>query len=134
MTNYWKQMKIDASDATKNELKKRKEAYEKAHDIRKFEIGLRLTLAQAESLLESAGYLFDEKNPVDSIFKNHISHLDFDIMKINNEIFEKTGKAFFCRFQSQKYKPGANLSLPQAFPEKHLFSDEAPLEFLPRQH
>ncbi len=57
-------------------------------------IGLRLTLAQAESLLESAGYLFDEKNPVDSIFKEHISHLDFDIMKINNEIFEKTGKAF----------------------------------------
>ena len=94
MTNYWKQMKIDASDATKNELKKRKEAYEKAHDIRKFEIGLHLTLAQAESLLESAGYLFDEKNPVDSIFKNHISHLDFDIMKINNEIFEKTGKTF----------------------------------------
>lgn len=40
MTNYWKQMKIDASDATKNELEKRKEAYEKAHDIRKFEIGL----------------------------------------------------------------------------------------------
>ena len=237
MTNYWKQMKIDASDATKNELEKRKEAYEKAHDIRKFEIGLfwqratyywafilaaftahfaligmvfgnenrdfsiselyklpgfsaliyaiyvnaieavkvlqkngadlnlsitphiieekhtfletlnfyistfslggkgdisliykksgmskqnfskirsrtdpnyrpkketvlqliiglRLTLAQAESLLESAGYLFDEKNPVDLIFKEHISHLDFDIMKINNEIFEKTGKAF----------------------------------------
>ena len=57
-------------------------------------IGLRLTLAQAESLLESAGYLFDEKNPVDSIFKEHISHLDFDILKINNEIFEKTGKAF----------------------------------------
>ena len=40
MTNYWKQMKIDASDAIKNELEKRKEAYEKAHDIRKFEIGL----------------------------------------------------------------------------------------------
>lgn len=39
-TNYWKQMKIDASDATKIELEKRKEAYEKAHDIRKFEIGL----------------------------------------------------------------------------------------------
>ena len=57
-------------------------------------IGLRLTLAQAESLLGSAGYLFDEKNPVDSIFKDHISHLDFDIMKINNEIFEKTGKTF----------------------------------------
>lgn len=57
-------------------------------------VGLRLTLNQAESLLESAGYLLDENNPVDSIFKEHISHLDFDIIKINNEIFEKTGKAF----------------------------------------
>ena len=40
MTNYWKQMKIDASDMSKSEQNRRKEVYEKAHDIRKFEIGL----------------------------------------------------------------------------------------------
>ena len=29
MTNYWKQMKIDASDMSKSEQNRRKEAYEK---------------------------------------------------------------------------------------------------------
>ncbi len=57
-------------------------------------IGLRLTLSQTENFLESAGYLFDEKNPVDKTIKNHISHLDFDIFKIDSEVFEKTGKPF----------------------------------------
>lgn len=57
-------------------------------------IGLRLTLAQAESLLNSAGYIFEEKNPADQIIKEHISHLDFDIMKIDEEIFKATGKSF----------------------------------------
>ncbi len=51
-------------------------------------------LSQAESLLNSAGYIFEEKNLTDQIFKEHVAHLDFDIMKINEEIWEKTGKAF----------------------------------------
>ena len=57
-------------------------------------IGLRLTFAQTESLLENAGYIFEEKNLIDSIFKEHITKLDYDIMAINEEIWEKTGKAF----------------------------------------
>ncbi len=57
-------------------------------------IGLRLTLAQTENLLESAGYIFEEKNIVDEIFKKHIANLDYDIMVINEEIWKKTGKAF----------------------------------------
>ena len=57
-------------------------------------IGLRLTLAQAESLMESAGYIFEEKNPVDEIFKEHITKLDYDIMKINEEIWKRTDRAF----------------------------------------
>lgn len=40
MTNYWQKMKLDVSDMTELEKEKRKEAYEKAHEIRKFEIGL----------------------------------------------------------------------------------------------
>lgn len=55
-------------------------------------VGLRLTLSQTENLLESAGYIFEEKNPTDEIFKKHIKNLDFDIMAINEEIWKKTGK------------------------------------------
>ena len=40
MSNYWEKMSLDSSDVTDNETKRRREAYEKAHDIRKFEIGL----------------------------------------------------------------------------------------------
>ena len=57
-------------------------------------IGMRLTIAQTESLLESAGYLFDQKKAADRIIKKHIENLDFDIDKINEEIWKETGKAF----------------------------------------
>ena len=39
-TDYCQKMKLDASDMSKSAKKRRKEAYIKAHDIRKFEIGL----------------------------------------------------------------------------------------------
>lgn len=57
-------------------------------------IGLRLTLFQAEDLLARAGYFFDENSTVDKIIKNHISHMDYDIMKINIEIYKETGEPF----------------------------------------
>ena len=57
-------------------------------------IGLRLTLSQTESLLESAGYFFDPKKAADRIIKKHIENLDFDMDKINEEIWKETGKAF----------------------------------------
>lgn len=57
-------------------------------------IGLRLTIAQSESLLSSAGYVFDEKKTEDRIIKEHIKIRDFDIHKINEEIFNATGTPF----------------------------------------
>ena len=57
-------------------------------------IGLRLTLPQTESLLSSAGYVFDEKKTADRIIKEHIKNRDFDINKINEEIWKETGKSF----------------------------------------
>ena len=57
-------------------------------------IGLRLTIAQAESLLNSAGYVFDEKKAADRIIKEHIKSRDFDIHKINEEVWKGTGKPF----------------------------------------
>lgn len=56
-------------------------------------IGMRLTLAQTETLLSSAGFIFEEGNPVDRIVKQHISNQDYDIDKINDEIWKATGKS-----------------------------------------
>ena len=101
MTNYWKQMKIDASDATKNELEKRKEAYEKAHDKRKFEIGLfwqRATyywafiLAAFTAHFALIGMLFGNENR------------DFSISELYKlpgfSLFALAVTAFFCYFFS----------------------------------
>lgn len=100
-TNYWKQMKIDASDATKNELEKRKEAYEKTHDIRKFEIGLfwqRATyywafiLAAYTAHFALIGMLFGNENR------------DFSIPELYKlpgfSLFALAVTAFFCYFFS----------------------------------
>jgi len=74
---------------------KRKSTYRPHKEtVLQLAIGLRLTLAQAASLLESAGYIFEEKNLVDEIFKEHITKLDYDIMKINEEIWKRTDRAF----------------------------------------
>lgn len=57
-------------------------------------VGLHLDLAQTERLLASAGYFFEEKNPVDRIVKSHIKNLDFDIHAINSEVWKETGTPF----------------------------------------
>lgn len=57
-------------------------------------IGMTLSLSQTESLLESAGYFFSEKDKVDQVVKEHILQKDYDIIKINSEIYEKTGTTF----------------------------------------
>lgn len=56
-------------------------------------IGMRLTFAQTETLMASAGFIFEEKNPLDKIVKNHLVNLDFDIDAINDEVWKKTGKS-----------------------------------------
>ena len=44
--------------------------------------------------LSDTSLVFEENNPIDQIFKTHISHRDFDIHKINEEIYNATGRAF----------------------------------------
>ncbi len=72
----------------------RKDYHPHKETVFQLAVGLRLTLVQTESLLASAGYFFEEKNPVDRIVKSHISRLDFDIHKINSEVWKETGTAF----------------------------------------
>ena len=55
-------------------------------------IGMRLTLAEAEDLLASAGYAFSRNDEFDQIVKQHIKDEDYSMDKIDDELFEKTGK------------------------------------------
>ncbi len=56
-------------------------------------IGMRLTLAEAEDLLASAGYAFAKDDEFDQIIKRHIKTEDFSINKIEAELYKKTGKS-----------------------------------------
>lgn len=56
-------------------------------------IGMNLTLAQTANLLDSAGYLLDEKSEADRIVRDHIARLDYNIHDINAELWEKTRAA-----------------------------------------
>ena len=56
-------------------------------------IGMRLTLAEAEDLLASAGYAFSKNDEFDQIIKRHIKAEEFSINKIEAELYEKTGKS-----------------------------------------
>ena len=87
--------KCGMSKQTFSKIRSNKSTYHpKKETALQLALGLRLTIYQAESLLNSAGYVFEENNPVDQIFKTHISHRDFDIHKINEEIYNATGRAF----------------------------------------
>lgn len=55
-------------------------------------IGMGLNLEETETLLSSAGYVFDEKSEVDMIVKEFIKKRNYNIEDIENELFEKTGK------------------------------------------
>lgn len=102
MSEYWEKMKIDSSDMTENAKQKRKEAYEKAHSIRQFEIGLfwqRATyywafiLAAFTAHFALIGMLFDsEKEKTFSIKKL------YDLSGLS--LFALAVTAFFCYFFS----------------------------------
>ncbi len=55
-------------------------------------IGMELTLAEAEDLLSSAGYAFDQDDEFDKIIKKYVNKQDYNIKKIEKELFEVTGK------------------------------------------
>lgn len=55
-------------------------------------IGLQLTGAQTEDFLASAGYSFTKMNPLDAIVKDYIKRGEFDLEKIEEEIYKDTGE------------------------------------------
>ena len=64
----------------------------KKNTVLQLAIGLRLTIAQTKDLLESAGYFLMPNDTFDSIVTDFISRLDYDIDKIDNKLFEETGR------------------------------------------
>lgn len=64
----------------------------KKHIVLQLAIGLQLTIAQTEDLLESAGYFLLPDDAFDSIVAGFISRLDYDIHKIDGKLFEETGR------------------------------------------
>ncbi|MDE5898341.1 MAG: ankyrin repeat domain-containing protein [Treponemataceae bacterium] len=64
----------------------------KKHIVLQLAIGLQLTIAQTEDLLESAGYFLLSDDAFDSIVAGFISRLDYDIHKIDGKLFEETGR------------------------------------------
>ena len=65
-------------------------------------IGMNLTLSEAEDLLASAGYAFSRKDIFDEIIRKNIENRNYDIVKIECELFEKTGKYLTYREKEQK--------------------------------
>ncbi|MDE6245633.1 MAG: ankyrin repeat domain-containing protein [Treponemataceae bacterium] len=64
----------------------------KKNTVIQLAIGLRLTIVQTKDLLESAGYFLMPNDTFDSIVTDFISRLDYDIDKIDNKLFEETGR------------------------------------------
>ena len=58
-------------------------------------LGLRLTLAESEDLLQSAGFILSPKDTADMLAKDFLSAGKHDIHELNGLIYEATGKAFF---------------------------------------
>ena len=55
-------------------------------------IGMGLSLREAEDLLSTLGYAFIRNDEFDTIIKKYIRVRDYDIDKIDDELYKKTGK------------------------------------------
>ena len=55
-------------------------------------IGMGLSLREAEDLLSTLGYAFIRNDEFDTIIKKYIRVRDYDINKIDDELYKKTGK------------------------------------------
>ena len=69
-------------------------------------IGMELTLSEAEDLLASAGYAFSRNDTFDEIIRKNIENRNYDIVKIECELFEKTGK--YLTYQEKEKRRKSN--------------------------
>ena len=60
-------------------------------------IGLRLSVEDAETLLLSAGYNLSEKEDVDMVVKQYLQNRNYNIFKMDAEIWKKTHTSFLAK-------------------------------------
>ena len=64
-------------------------------------IGMKLTLAQTEDFLGSAGYYFLPENKFDEIIKTFISQMNYNLSEIETELLKQTGRTLLL-YDSEK--------------------------------
>ena len=91
-SEIYKRCKMDKRTFSKIKNNKNPNYHPKKNSVLQLIIGFGLTLREAEDLLATAGYSFILKDKYDLIIKKHIRNLDYDITKIEEELYKKTGK------------------------------------------
>ena len=89
----YKQCNMDKRTFSKIKNNKKPNYHPRKEKVFSLIIGMNLTLAEAEDLLSSAGYAFVQEEEFDKIIKKYVKKQDYNIDKIDVELFEKTGKA-----------------------------------------
>ena len=88
----YKQCNMDKRTFSKIKNNKKPSYHPRKEKVFSLIIGMNLTLAEAEDLLSSAGYAFVQDEEFDRIIKKYIKKQEYDMKKIERELFEKTGK------------------------------------------
>ena len=88
----YKQCNMDKRTFSKIKNNKKPNYHPRKEKVFSLLIGMNLTLAEAEDLLSSAGYAFVQDEEFDRIIKKYIKKQEYDMKKIERELFEKTGK------------------------------------------
>lgn len=91
-SEIYKRCKMDKRTFSKIRNNKNPNYHPKKNSILQLIIGLGLTLREAEDLLATAGYSFIQKSEFDLIIKKYIRNQDYDIAKIEEELYKKTGQ------------------------------------------
>ncbi len=76
---------------------KRENYHPKKNTVLLLALGMRLNIEQTEDLLSSAGYHFDVQSAFDMIVKKSLEEKNYDVGKINDALFQETGKTL-CGF------------------------------------
>lgn len=91
-SDIYKRCKMDKRTYWKIRNNKNPNYHPKKNSVLQLIIGLGLALREAEDLLATAGYSFIHKDEFDAIIKRHIQVGDCDMTRIEDELYEKTGK------------------------------------------
>ena len=88
----YKRCKMDKRTFSKIKNNKKPNYHPKKNTVLSLIIGLGLNMREAEDLLSTVGYSFIKDDELDNIIKKYIRAGNYDIDKIDDELFKKTGR------------------------------------------